>query len=172
MRAFLLLRLLLLYYHIICRFLQMSSFTRNPLPPRANNQFCGCTSEKSLSHMTPMKWFPFQRDCPTPASDWLPAKYPLEVQGTDQPAGTDCDSRGCGRRLFSLFFFTFLSGGNAAQILWYNLHFSATVVLIHRESAALVRLSETVAVLCTLCIIKYVLSFENGFPMDACDAFV
>lgn len=64
-----------------------------------NNQFCSCTSTKSLWQTTLMKWFLFQSDCPTPASDWLPARYPLELQGTDQPAGTDCSHKGCGRRL-------------------------------------------------------------------------
>lgn len=109
-----------------------------------NNQFCSRTREKPLTRTTLMKWFPFQSDCATPASDWLPARYPLEIQGTDQPAGTDCDSRDCGRLLF---FFSFLSDQNSAQNSCSEIN---SLSLHHRRVRR------------TLCIIKYVHSF---FPI-------
>lgn len=151
MRAFLLLRLLLFVVSFRC---QVSP--TGPTRITWKQSVLQLHKGKPLTQTTLMKWFPFQSDCATPASGWLPARYPLEIQGTDQPAGTDCDSRDCGR----LLFFLCLSDQNAAQNLCSEINFLS---LHHRR------------VLCTLCIIKYVHSFKkkkNSFPMEAGNAFV
>lgn len=137
MRAFLLLRLLLFVVSFRC---QVSP--TGPTRIAWKQSVLQLHKGKPLTQTTLMKWFPFQSDCATLASDWLPARYPLEIQGTDQPAGTDCDSRDCGR----LPFFLCLSDQNAAQNLCSEIN---SLSLHHRR------------VLCTLCIIKYVHSFKK-----------